>query len=103
MDETAKAFASYLGMKTEIDALNRELETRTDYESDDYYKIIEKVSDLSEKFYAIEEIKYEAEVEKVLFGLGFSRGDFDLPTSEFSGGWRMRIELAKILLQIKAI
>jgi ATP-binding cassette, subfamily F, member 3 len=99
MDETSKAFAAYLGMKNDMDALNRQLETRTDYESDEYYKIIEKVSDLSEKFYAIEEINYEAEVEKVLMGLGFSRADFDRPTSEFSGGWRMRIELAKILLQ----
>lgn len=98
-EETAKAFASYLGMQVEIDRLNKELETRTDYESEEYYKIIEKVSELSEKFYAIEEINYEAEVEKVLLGLGFERGDFHRSTSEFSGGWRMRIELAKILLQ----
>lgn len=97
-EETAKAFASYLGMQVEIDRLNKELETRTDYESEEYYKIIEKVSELSEKFYAIEEINYEAEVEKVLLGLGFERGDFHRSTSEFSGGWRMRIELAKILL-----
>jgi ATP-binding cassette subfamily F protein 3 len=98
-DETAKAFASYLDMKTEIDRLNEELTVRTDYDSEDYYKIIEQVSELSEKFYAIEEVNYEAEVEKVLLGLGFLRGDFHRPTSEFSGGWRMRIELAKILLQ----
>ena len=98
-DETAKAFASYLDMKTEIDRLNEELTVRTDYDSEDYYKIIEQVSELSEKFYAIEEVNYEAEVEKVLLGLGFLRSDFHRPTSEFSGGWRMRIELAKILLQ----
>lgn len=99
MDETAKAFASYLNMKTEIDRINEELTVRTDYESEEYYKLIEQVSELSEKFYAIEEVNYEAEVEKVLLGLGFVREDFTRLTSEFSGGWRMRIELAKILLQ----
>ena len=99
MEETSKAFASYLGMQKEIEALNEELTVRTDYDSDAYYKIIERVSELSEKFYAIEEVNYEAEVEKVLLGLGFERKDFTRPTSEFSGGWRMRIELAKILLQ----
>ncbi|MBN7811219.1 ABC-F family ATP-binding cassette domain-containing protein [Algoriphagus sp. H41] len=99
MEETAKAFSSYLGMKTEIDRINEELTVRTDYESEEYYKLIEQVSELSEKFYAIEEVNYEAEVEKVLLGLGFVRDDFQRSTSEFSGGWRMRIELAKILLQ----
>ncbi len=99
MEETSKAFASYLGMKTEIERINEELTVRTDYESDEYYKLIEQVSELSEKFYAIEEVNYEAEVEKVLLGLGFMRDDFQRSTSEFSGGWRMRIELAKILLQ----
>ena len=98
-DETSKAFADVFKMKAEIDRLNKELETRTDYESDEYSKIIEDVSELSEKFYSIEEVNYEAEVEKVLKGLGFLREDFTRPTSEFSGGWRMRIELAKILLQ----
>ncbi len=98
-EETSKAFATLFAMKDEIEALNHELTIRTDYESDDYSKIIEQVSDLSEKFYSIEDINYEAEVEKVLFGLGFLRTDFSRPTSEFSGGWRMRIELAKILLQ----
>ncbi|MDR7129023.1 ATP-binding cassette subfamily F protein 3 [Algoriphagus sp. 4150] len=99
MDETSKAFASYLNMKTEIERINEELTVRTDYESDEYYKLIEQVSELSEKFYAIEEVNYEAEVEKVLLGLGFGRADLTRSTSEFSGGWRMRIELAKILLQ----
>ena len=98
-EETAKAFATVLKMKTDIDALNHQLETRTDYESDEYMHIIEQVSDLSEKYYSIEEINYDAEIEKILKGLGFNREDFDRPTSEFSGGWRMRIELAKILLQ----
>ncbi len=98
-EETSKAFATIFKMKEEIDALNEELTVRTDYESDEYYKIIERVSELSEKFYSIEEVNYEAEVEKVLIGMGFSRTDFTRPTSEFSGGWRMRIELAKILLQ----
>lgn len=98
-EETSKAFASIFAMRDEIEALNHELTTRTDYDSDEYYKIIEKVSELSEKYYSIEEINYEAEVEKVLIGMGFFRIDFTRPTSEFSGGWRMRIELAKILLQ----
>lgn len=99
MEEASKAFASYLSMKSEIDQINEELTVRTDYESEEYYKLIERVSELSEKFYAIEEINYEAAVEKVLLGLGFVREDFMRSTSEFSGGWRMRIELAKILLQ----
>ena len=99
MEEASKAFASYLSMKEEIEAINEQLTIRTDYESEEYYKLIERVSELSEKFYAIEEINYEAAVEKVLLGLGFVREDFTRSTSEFSGGWRMRIELAKILLQ----
>ena len=98
-EETAKAFAEVFKMKTEIDDVNEQLTTRTDYESDAYMQLIVKVSELSEKFYAIEEVNYDAEVEKVLKGLGFSREDFMRPTSEFSGGWRMRIELAKILLK----
>lgn len=98
-EETSKAFASIFAMKDEIEAINHELTVRTDYDSDDYMKLIERVSELSEKYYSIEEINYEAEVEKVLKGIGFLRSDFDRPTSEFSGGWRMRIELAKILLQ----
>jgi ATP-binding cassette, subfamily F, member 3 len=99
MEETSKAFAEIFNMKSEIDHLNEQLTVRTDYESDDYMKLIERVSELSEKFYSIEEINYEAEVEKVLKGLGFEREDFSRSTSEFSGGWRMRIELAKILLK----
>ncbi|WP_372801704.1 ABC-F family ATP-binding cassette domain-containing protein [Lutibacter sp.] len=98
-EETSKAFAEIFEMKSEIDKINETLTVRTDYESDEYMTLIERVSELSEKFYAIEEINYEAEVEKVLKGLGFERKDFTRATSEFSGGWRMRIELAKILLQ----
>lgn len=98
-EETAQAFASIFEMESQIQKLNDELSTRTDYESAEYFEIIEKVSALSEKFYSIEEINYDAEVEKILLGLGFVRNDFTRPTSEFSGGWRMRIELAKILLK----
>ncbi len=98
-EEASTAFSRILNMKKEMDELNRQLETRTDYESDEYSKIIEQVSELSEKYYSIEEINFDAEVEKTLMGLGFLRSDFTRPTSEFSGGWRMRIELAKILLQ----
>ncbi|AOC95510.1 MULTISPECIES: ABC-F family ATP-binding cassette domain-containing protein [Flavobacterium] len=99
MEEASKAFSEVFKMKAEIDDINEQLTVRTDYESDEYMKLIERVSDLSEKFYAIEEVNYEAEVEKVLSGLGFEREDFTRQTSEFSGGWRMRIELAKILLR----
>lgn len=99
VEETKKAFNAYFELKDELDTLNKALETRTDYESPEYLKIIEKASDLGEKFYSYEEINYDAEVEKALLGLGFKRDDFNRNTSEFSGGWRMRIELAKILLQ----
>ncbi len=97
-EETSKAFSEIFSMKAEIDKLNEELTVRTDYESDSYMKLIERVSELSEKFYSVEEVNYDAEIEKILKGLGFSREDMERPTSEFSGGWRMRIELAKILL-----
>ena len=96
---TAQAFAQLHEMEAEIAALNKELETRTDYESDSYMELIERVSTLSEKFYSIEEINYDADIEKTLLGLGFTREDFNRQTSEFSGGWRMRIELAKLLLK----
>ncbi len=99
MEETSKAFAEVFQMKAEMDEINEQLTIRTDYESDDYMKLIERVSEVSEKYYSIEEVNYEAEVEKVLKGLGFEREDFNRPTKEFSGGWRMRIELAKILLK----
>ncbi len=98
-EEASKAFGHIFKMRDEIDELNKALETRTDYESKEYMEIIERVTELGEKFYAIEDTNYDAEVEKALMGLGFKRTDFTRPTSEFSGGWRMRIELAKILLQ----
>jgi len=98
-EETAKAFDEQNSMEKELNELNEQLNVRTDYESDDYMKLIERVSELSEKFYSLEETNYDAEIEKVLKGLGFERSDFNRQTSEFSGGWRMRIELAKILLK----
>ena len=98
-DEAAQAFAPIFEMENRINALHEVLASRDDYESPEYYAIIEEVSTLSEKFYSIEEINYDAEVEKILIGLGFERADFTRSTSEFSGGWRMRIELAKILLR----
>jgi ATP-binding cassette subfamily F protein 3 len=98
-DEASKAFRHVFAMRDEMEGLNKQLETRTDYESDDYMKIIERVSDLGEKYYALEDVNYDAEVEKALKGLGFKQTDFTRQTKEFSGGWRMRIELAKILLQ----
>ena len=97
-EEASQAFSHIFEMKREIDELNEQLTTRTDYESESYYSLIERVSTLSEKYYTIEEINFDAEVEKILIGLGFLREDFTRPTMEFSGGWRMRIELAKILL-----
>lgn len=98
-DEAAKAFTEYFAMRDEIEHINQELTVRTDYESEEYMNLIERVSEVSEKFYSIEDINPEAEVEKVLKGMGFTQEDLDRPTSEFSGGWRMRIELAKILLK----
>ena len=98
-EEACQAFAHLKAMEAEIDELNNQLATRTDYESDDYMALIEKVTAMSEKFYAIDMTHFEEDVEKALLGLGFKRSDFDRPTSEFSGGWRMRSELAKLLLQ----
>lgn len=98
-EEASMAFAHLREMEQEIDALNEQLATRTDYESDSYMALIEQVATMSEKFYAIDMTHFEEEVEKALLGLGFERSDFNRPTSEFSGGWRMRIELAKLLLQ----
>jgi ATP-binding cassette subfamily F protein 3 len=97
--EASQAFAHIFEMEHEIERLNNELSTRTDYESESYYELIEQVSTLSEKYYSIEETNFDGEVARILLGLGFLQSDFDRPTSEFSGGWRMRIELAKILLQ----
>jgi len=98
-DEASKAFSHVYNMRDEMNDLNKQLESRTDYESQAYMKLIERVSDLGEKYYALEDINYDAEVEKALKGLGFNKTDFTKQTNTFSGGWRMRIELAKILLK----
>lgn len=98
-EETAMAFSAITEMESKIAELNEQLTTRTDYESDSYMQLIEDVSALSEQFYSIEEINYDADIEKTLLGLGFTREEFTRNTSELSGGWRMRIELAKILLR----
>ena len=98
-EEASQAFAHLHETEAEIERLNAELASRTDYESDSYMELIEKVTALSEKFYAIDMTHFEEDVEKTLLGLGFERSDFNRPTSDFSGGWRMRIELAKLLLR----
>lgn len=98
-EEASQAFAHLKAMEAEIDAMNNELAARTDYESDSYMELIEKVASMSEKYYAIDLTHFEEDVEKTLLGLGFERSDFDRQTNDFSGGWRMRIELAKLLLQ----
>ena len=98
-EETCQAFAHLHEVEAEINRINEELTIRTDYESDEYMALIEKVATLSEKFYAIDMTHFEEDVEKTLLGLGFERKDFERPTNEFSGGWRMRIELAKLLLK----
>jgi ATP-binding cassette subfamily F protein 3 len=98
-EEASKAFKAIFEMRDEMDNLNKQLETRTDYESEAYMKIIERVTELGEKYYSIESSNFDKEVENALIGLGFKREDFTRQTKEFSGGWRMRIELAKILLQ----
>jgi ATP-binding cassette subfamily F protein 3 len=98
-DEASQAFTQALSQQEELDELNNQLNIRTDYDSPEYYEIIERVSSLSEKLYSQGDVNFNAEVEKILFGLGFLRSDFDRPTGDFSGGWRMRIELAKILLK----
>lgn len=98
-EEASLAFQHLKDTENEIERINHELETRTDYESDEYMALIEKVSALSEKFYAIDMTNFEEDIEKTLMGLGFERSDFQRQTSEFSGGWRMRIELAKLLLK----
>ena len=97
--ETEKAFASTIAMEERLAAMNRELEIRTDYESQSYADLIDSMTELNEQLSIIQSQNRDAEIERTLMGLGFERKDFDRPTQEFSGGWRMRIELAKILLQ----
>ncbi len=98
-EEVRKAFAHIDELKRKLDEATEELSSRTDYESEEYHELIERVSSLSERMAMEQSENCEAEMEKTLTGLGFVRSDFDRPTSEFSGGWRMRIELAKLLLQ----
>ncbi len=98
-EEACQAFAHLHEMEAQIETINRQLAERTDYESDEDMALIEQVATMSEKFYAIDLTHFEEDVEKTLLGLGFKRTDFDRQTSEFSGGWRMRIELAKMLLR----
>ena len=98
-EEAQKAFADITRMKERLDRMNQELSERTDYESEDYLALIEKYTTEHERYLMMGAESREAELERTLIGLGFLRTDFERPTSEFSGGWRMRIELAKILLQ----
>lgn len=99
MQEAEMAFEHIFELQAEIERLNNQLAERTDYESEDYQKLIERFTHESERFNMMGGVNYKAEIEKTLCGLGFERSDFDRPTSEFSGGWRMRIELAKLLLR----
>ena len=98
-EEARKAFADNTRMKEHIEQMNRELTERTDYESEDYLALVERFTQEQERFLMMGGENYEAEIERTLTGLGFERTDLERPTAEFSGGWRMRIELAKILLR----
>lgn len=99
MAEAEQAFSHIFEMEARIDRMNAELLERTDYESEEYQELIERVSNATEQLHLMGSANYQAEIERTLIGLGFLRSDFDRSTSEFSGGWRMRIELAKLLLQ----
>jgi len=99
LEETEKAFAHIHEIQKELERLNNQMAERTDYESEEYMKLVERFTHLNEHFQVMGGMNYHAEMERTLQGLGFRREDFDRPTSEFSGGWRMRIELAKLLLQ----
>ena len=98
-EETRKAFAHNTEMKARLDKMQQEMADRTDYESESYAQLVEKFTQEHERYMMMGGENYEAEIERTLSGLGFTREDFERPTREFSGGWRMRIELAKILLQ----
>ena len=99
MQEAELAFEHIFEMQADIERMNRQLAERTDYESEDYRKLIDRFTHENERFLMMGGTNYRAEIERTLQGLGFCREDFDRPTSEFSGGWRMRIELAKLLLR----
>ena len=98
-EEAEQAFAHIHETEAEIDRINRELSERTDYDSEAYHALIERMTNLTDRLRMMGGANYQAELERTLMGLGFTRGDFDRPTAEFSGGWRMRIELAKLLLR----
>ena len=99
MEEAEMAFEHIFDLQASIERMNQELADRTDYDSENYHKLIEKFTHDNERFLMMGGTNYTAEIERTLMGLGFSREDFNRPTSEFSGGWRMRIELAKLLLR----
>lgn len=99
MQEAEKAFEHIFDMQKELERMNQELAERTDYESEDYHKLIDRFTHENERFLMMGGTNFHAEIERTLVGLGFKREDFDRSTSEFSGGWRMRIELAKLLLR----
>lgn len=99
VEETAKAFAELIELENEIEALTDEITIRTDYESDGYEQLLHRLNDATDRYHILGGDSRDAEIEKTLLGLGFRRSDFSHPTSEFSGGWRMRIELAKLLLR----
>ena len=99
LEEAQKAFKNILDMQKKIEKLNHQLAERTDYESESYHELIQKITDLNDHYNIVGGHNFQANIEQTLIGLGFSRNDFTRNTSEFSGGWRMRIELAKLLLQ----
>ncbi len=98
LDETSKAFSELIALEEQITALGEQISLREDYESEDYHKLIQRLNDATDRYHILGGDNREAEIEKILLGLGFKRDDFSRPTREFSGGWRMRIELAKLLL-----
>ena len=99
MEEVKTVFGELDELKEKLEKVNNELSSRTDYESEDYQRLIDRMTQLNDDILLKESNNYEAEIEKTLIGLGFVREDFGRMTSEFSGGWRMRIELAKLLLK----
>ena len=101
--ETAKAFEEVLAIEAEIERLTNEIATRTDYESEEYEKLLHRLNDANDRYHILGGDTRDADIEKTLLGLGFRREEFDKPTREFSGGWRMRIELAKLLLRRPSI
>ena len=103
LDETAKAFEEVLALEREIEQLTREIAERTDYESEEYEKLLHRLNDANDRYHILGGDTRDADIEKTLLGLGFRREEFSKPTSEFSGGWRMRIELAKLLLRRPSI